>query len=291
MNVKNLKRQHKGKMSVGFFTLIELLVVIAIIAILAAMLLPALNKARERARSISCTSNLKQTIYGGINYQGDFAHWMPPSHAKTTDLGVSEYRIGNFTADSSNPAFYYSAFLFYLNYTPGLKSMTCPAEGDPSVYAKNLKYQYEYAKVLVRAFGMADYSLSCPLNDLSHTFSELGYATKMGTKYFYNFKKERKPSSRILFMDSIVKSGNEWYGHVNLTYYNIMSQGTLFPGANYVSALLGSTNTATPCERHAMGRTNAAFLDGHASAAEHKTLYASDFVAGRNYLKVPYATF
>ena len=71
----HFSRIRKTAGAVGKFTLIELLVVIAIIAILAAMLLPALNKAKETAKTSACSSNMKQLWMTVDAYENENGEW------------------------------------------------------------------------------------------------------------------------------------------------------------------------------------------------------------------------
>jgi prepilin-type N-terminal cleavage/methylation domain-containing protein/prepilin-type processing-associated H-X9-DG protein len=85
MSVSLTRRERKA------FTLIELLVVIAIIAILAAILFPVFAKAREKARQITCASNLKQLGLGFLQYSQDYDEQFP-SGTNNTDYYAAFYR-------------------------------------------------------------------------------------------------------------------------------------------------------------------------------------------------------
>jgi prepilin-type N-terminal cleavage/methylation domain-containing protein/prepilin-type processing-associated H-X9-DG protein len=133
------------------FTLIELLVTIAIIGILAAMLLPSLARAKDSAKRVHCTSNLRQLAFVYHMYTQDYDRRLP-----TTDmLGKSCYRI---IKDPLALPHYFES------YVPTNRVWLCPA-GRKTLLTNGVNYAWSQAQNLVGSGGS-----DAAFNKLSSTF-------------------------------------------------------------------------------------------------------------------------
>ncbi len=138
MNIRTRSRIG-GRRARLAFTLIELLVVIAIIAILAALLLPALSMAKERARRTGCVNNIRQFLLASHMYADDFGQRLPS--------GASESRVPNGVLDDSIPVISGVIRTQMIQYAGSYRMLGCPSLGAPFNTEQGW-YEYGYGFVI-----------------------------------------------------------------------------------------------------------------------------------------------
>jgi prepilin-type N-terminal cleavage/methylation domain-containing protein/prepilin-type processing-associated H-X9-DG protein len=130
---KPLRRQARSG-----FTLIELLVVIAIIGILAAMLLPALNKAREKGKRIVCASNLRQIGYAMRMYGDDYDGSFPTCYSASAGFAKSNCDACNGLSPTRGSMQFYQ-LLVKLGYVASPNIFVCPSDRSCTYGGRNWK--------------------------------------------------------------------------------------------------------------------------------------------------------
>ena len=226
-----------------FFTLIELLIVIAIIAILASLLLPALNQARERARHTGCVNNEKQIMLAMQQYIDDFDGMI--CDRMIVPAGIFSWdqvlRDGN-----------------YLK----LKDFNCPTTKDPDSIAYGIIY-----------FATETWYYDSATLALGPFLERKKLAGSSSTSGVVNFKKMKNPSRTHIFSET----------RIPICYYGSTATRTNAGNGSYLYHPRLGTDTNLSILSLAHGCARLAFADGHIGvfnapelAARYKVKYMVD---------------